>query len=77
MSEVQQPQNVLTGSFDKKKCISFIIAVIITAILWNLPPDVYGIKGLTIIQERIIAMFAFATILWISESIELGIAVNW
>lgn len=69
MSEVQQPQNVLTGSFDKKKCISFIIAVIITAILWNLPPDVYGIKGLTIIQERIIAMFAFATILWISEAI--------
>ena len=61
--------NKLSGSFNKKKFIKFLVAVIITAVLWNLPLDVYGIKGLTVIQERVIALFAFATLLWITEAI--------
>ena len=37
--------------------------------MWNLPLDYYGIDGLTVIQRRVIAIFAFATILWITEAI--------
>ena len=64
-----QEQNVLSGSFNLKKCILFAVAVLITLILWNLPLDYYGIEGLTVIQRRVIAIFAFATILWITEAI--------
>ena len=64
-----QEQNVLSESFNLKKCILFAVAVLITLILWNLPLDYYGIDGLTVIQRRVIAIFAFATILWITEAI--------
>lgn len=65
----EEKTSVLSGTFNVKKAISFAVAVAITAVLWNLPPDVYGIDGLTVVQERVIAMFAFATILWITEAI--------
>lgn len=35
--------------------------------MWNAPASMYGIEGLTIIQQRIIAIFAFATLMWIFE----------
>lgn len=60
---------LLDGSFNVRKAIMFTIAAIITAVLWNLPLDAYGIDGLTVVQERIIAIFALATILWITEAI--------
>lgn len=59
----------LTGSFSFKKAIMFAVAVLITAVLWNLPLEVYGIEGLTVIQRRIIAIFAFATTMWLTEAI--------
>lgn len=37
--------------------------------LWNLPTSSFGIEGLTVIQQRIIAVFALATILWVTEAI--------
>lgn len=52
-----------------KKAVPFAIAIAVTAILWNLPLECYGIDGLTIIQRRIIAIFAFATIMWVTEAI--------
>ncbi len=61
--------NVLDGQFYMTKSIMFFIALIITAILWNLPTTAFGIDGLTVIQQRVIAIFAFATILWVSEAI--------
>lgn len=59
----------LNGSFCVKKAVMFGIAVLITAILWNLPLECFGIDGLTIIQRRIIAVFVFATLLWLTEAI--------
>ncbi len=47
----------------------FAFAAIVTLVLWNLPTDAFGIEGLTTIQQRIIAVFAFATIMWITEAI--------
>ena len=62
-------KNFLDGSFNIKKAVMFLAAIIITAVLWNLPLESYGIENLTIIQRRIIAIFAFATVLWITEAI--------
>ena len=43
------------------------IVTIVSLILFNLPTDAFGIDGLTIIQQRVIAIFVFATLMWIFE----------
>ncbi len=50
-----------------KKLIEAIFVLLITLILWNLPSSAYGMEGLTVVQQRIIAIFAFATLMWILE----------
>ena len=50
-----------------RKSIQAIIVVLITLLIWNMPIDWFGIQGLTVIQQRIIAIFAFATLMWILE----------
>lgn len=65
----QENANILGGQLRKKNLIEFICIVILTAIVWNLPTDIFGIEGLTIVQQRIIAIFVFATLSWITEAI--------
>ncbi|MBO4564451.1 MAG: SLC13/DASS family transporter [Bacteroidaceae bacterium] len=50
-----------------KKCIEAAIVLIVTLVLWNLPSSAFGMEGLTVVQQRIIAIFAFATLAWILE----------
>ena len=47
--------------------IKLFIVLAVTLTLWNIPADWYGIQGLTVVQQRIIAIFAFATLMWIME----------
>ncbi len=54
-----------SGGF--KKTAQAVIVAIITLLLWNAPTDIFGIEGLTVVQQRIIAIFAFATLMWILE----------
>ena len=54
-----------SGGF--KKTAQAVIVAIITLLLWNAPTDMFGIEGLTVVQQRIIAIFAFATLMWILE----------
>jgi len=65
----EEKTNVLTNHFEMKKLIEFLCIVIVTAIIWNLPGGWFGIDGLTVVQQRIIAIFAFATLTWITEAI--------
>lgn len=65
----QENANILGGQLRKKNLIEFICIIILTAIVWNLPTDIFGIDGLTIVQQRIIAIFVFATLSWITEAI--------
>jgi sodium-dependent dicarboxylate transporter 2/3/5 len=50
-----------------KKTVQAIFVIIVTLVLWNLPVTAFGIDGLTVVQQRIIAIFAFATLMWIME----------
>lgn len=50
-----------------KKIIEAIIVAIVTLIVWNLPQSCFGIDGLTVVQQRIIAIFVFATLMWVME----------
>ena len=65
----EENSNVLTNHYDKKKVIQFFAIMVVTAIVWNLPIYVFGIDGLTIVQQRIIAIFVFATFSWLTECI--------
>jgi sodium-dependent dicarboxylate transporter 2/3/5 len=38
-------------------------------VIWALPTDLFGIEGLTLIEQRVIALFCFATMMWITEAI--------
>ena len=59
----------LNGDYSLKKIIMFAVAAIVTLIIWNLPLDAFGIDNLTIVQRRVIAMFTFAIIMWVTECI--------
>ena len=62
-------QNVVTGHLDKKKLIWFLITALVTLIIWNLPSACFGIAGLTVVQQRVIAIFVMAVMLCITEAI--------
>lgn len=62
-------QNVVTGHLDKKKLVWFLITALVTLIIWNLPSACFGIAGLTVVQQRVIAIFVMAVMLWITEAI--------
>ncbi len=47
--------------------VKAIIVIVVTLFLWNAPTSMYGIDGLNVVQQRIIAIFAFATLMWIME----------
>ena len=49
-------KKVLNGDFNRKKALLFLITALLTVIVWNLPIDSFGIEGLTIVQQRVIAI---------------------
>ena len=50
-----------------KRAIKIALVALVTLFLWNMPAEWYGIQNLTVIQQRVIAIFAFATLMWILE----------
>ena len=56
---------------DSKIIIGLAISVVLTLIAWFIPLDSFGIPGLTIIEQRVIALFIFAACMWISEAIPI------
>ncbi|MBQ5819350.1 MAG: SLC13/DASS family transporter [Bacteroides sp.] len=51
------------------KTIKILVAVGLSLILWLLPTESFGIEGLTYVEQRVIAVFAFATLMWIFEAV--------
>ena len=49
--------------------IRLCVAIIIPVIIWALPTDSFGIEGLTVIEQRTIAIFVFAALMWIVEAV--------
>ena len=59
--------NRLNPSILKKKSLGLIFVAIIVLVLWFLPTESFGIDGLTAVQQRIIAIFVYATLMWVLE----------
>ncbi len=65
---VRRYQNFRNPSNVKTVIGSLISLIIYFGILW-IDPAVYGLPGLTLIEQRMVAIFLTAAILWISEAI--------
>ena len=60
------------SKFNVKYCVLLPIVLIATILLWVLPVSAFGIEGLTVVQQRMIAIFVFAALMWMFEIIP-----NW
>ena len=60
--------NKLTVKF----CVLLPIVLLVTGFLWAVPTSFFGIDALTVVQQRVIALFVFAALMWIFEIIP-----NW
>lgn len=58
-----------TGHMLTQRMVKLAFAIITSLVLWLIPADSFGIDGLTIIEQRTIAIFAFATLMWVLEAI--------
>ena len=61
-----------TKQFNVKYCVLLPIVLIVTIFLWAVPTSFFGIDTLTVVQQRVIALFVFAALMWIFEIIP-----NW
>ena len=51
------------------RTLKVLLGIIVGLVVWNLPSSFFGIDNLTVIEQRVIALFCFATIMWITEGI--------
>lgn len=49
------------------KLVKLFIAIAIPLLLWLLPSEAYGLPGLNPIEHRVIAVFAFAALMWLFD----------
>lgn len=60
------------NSFSVRNIVLLAIVLVITIFLWVVPIEFFGIDALTVVQQRMIAIFIFAALMWIFEVIP-----NW
>ena len=58
--------------FNAKYMVFLPLVLAITIFLWAVPVSFFGIEALTVVQQRVIALFVFAALMWIFEIIP-----NW
>ncbi len=62
----------MTGTserFNVKLCILLPLIIATTLILWFVPAGFYGMEGLTVVEQRTIAIFVFTALMWMFEVI--------
>ena len=60
------------GKLNVKLAVFLPLVLAITIFLWAVPTSFFGIDALTAVQQRVIALFVFAALMWIFEIIP-----NW
>ena len=51
------------------KVVKLLLAIAVTLTIWFLPAESFGMANLTVVEQRIIGIFVFATLMWIMEAI--------
>jgi anion transporter len=67
-----QKMNEKIRKFNVKLYVLLPVTILIVIALWLVPSSFFGIDGLTVTQQRMIAIFVFAALMWIFEIIP-----NW
>ena len=55
------------SKFSVKHCVLLPLLLLVSIVLFAMPTEWFGIKGLTVVQQRTIALFVFAAFMWILE----------
>lgn len=61
-----------TNKLNMKYCVLLPIVLIVTIFLLAVPTSFFGVEALTAVQQRVIALFVFAALMWMFEIIP-----NW
>jgi len=69
MEENSSAKAEMIGGIKKKNLLVLLCITAVTAVIWCLPLSAFGIDGLTIVQQRVIAIFVFAALSWLTEAI--------
>lgn len=54
-----------------KQLVGLFVSIVSFFLLWFAPDGVLGISNLTVVEQRVIAIFVFAALMWIFESIPI------
>lgn len=57
------------GKFSIKNHVLLPLTILVVLYMWFAPAEVFGIEGLTVIQQRTIAIFVYAALMWMFEII--------
>ena len=60
---------LLMKNFNVKKYILAPLTVAVVLFMWFVPASFFGIEGLTVVQQRTIAIFCYAALMWMFEII--------
>ena len=55
--------------FNTKRYLLLPLVIAVTFFLWLVPTDFFGIDGLTVVEQRTIAIFVFTALMWMFEII--------
>ncbi len=53
------------------KVMKVTAAVLVAGLIWLMPVDVLPVEGITVVQQRVVAVFALAMLLWLLEPIPI------
>ncbi len=59
------------AGLETKKLIGLLVSIVLTLTVWCLPTSAFGVEGLTVIEQRVIAIFVLAAVMWIMEPIPI------
>ena len=62
-------QKRLDQDRNTSRFIKLGVAIATALVLWCLPTEAFGIEGLTVIEQRVIAIFVLSTLMWVLEPI--------
>lgn len=69
IEEYQKAKKTRKDSQSLQRIIKLIIALLISLTISLMPTASFGIDGLTVVEQRVIATFCFATLMWVLEPI--------
>ncbi len=56
---------------DTTRLIKIVIALVASLFFWFAPPAIYGLPSLCLVEQRMISIFVFAAIMWVTEAIPI------